>query len=157
MKKTGKILSAIIALAIIVCTLFALAAPAAAATRSNGKKSVTITVRTKSNYLLPGSESVTLGQKKGTCCWTNVFTGKKHESKQYASWNVSVQATDGSHSYTAELDGGSVKLKLKPNKTYRITVTWDSSETNHRIFDKGRFTSLPTWYVKSTWKVSSCY
>lgn len=158
MRKMRKIFVAVVALAIVACTFFALAAPAAAATRSNGTKSVTLTVKTKANYLLPGSESVTLSQKKGNTCWTNVITGKKNTGKLYGSWNITVRATDGSHTYTEDWNDGSITLKLKPNKTYKITVTWDTSDNNYRLFlnGKGSFTSYPTWNVKSTWKVTHC-
>lgn len=48
------------------------------------------------------------------------------------------------------LNGGSVKLKLKPNKTYTVTVTWDSGAASFVRLSKGEYTTYPTWEVGST-------
>lgn len=161
MTKTKRIFTSAIAFALIICTLFALSIPVFAATSSSGTQSRTITVTTKANYLLPGSESITIGQSKGTCVKEiyNIFSGKttRKSSNQYGKWDISVSATDGSHTFSKSLTGSSVELKLKPNKTYNITITWDSQAEFFKTFDKGNYTSYPSWKVKSTWKVSNYY
>lgn len=161
MTKTKRIFTSVIAFALIFCTLFAMSIPASAATRSSGTQSRTITVTTKANYWLPGSESITIGQSKGTCVKEtyNVFSGKtkRKSSNEYGEWDITVRATDGSHTFTKSLRGSSIKLNLKPNKTYKITVTWDSQAAIIKTLDKGNYTSYPTWRVKSTWKVSNYY
>lgn len=161
MIKTKRISTAILALAIIFCTLFAMGIPASAATCSSGTQSRTITVTTKANYWIPGSESVTLSQSKGTCVKRNynILTGKTKTktSKQYGEWDIDVTAIDGSHSFKKSLTGSSIKLNLKPNKTYKITVRWDSQAAIFKTLDKGNYTAYPTWRVKSTWKVSNYY
>lgn len=161
MTKTKRIFTSVIALAMVFCSLFAMSIPASAATCSSGTTSRTITVTTKANYWVPGSESITLSQSKGTCVKENynIFTGKttRKTSNQYGEWDIVVQATDGSHTYKKSLTGSSIKLELKPNKTYKITVTWDTQAEFFKELDKGNYTSFPTWRVKSTWKVSNYY
>ena len=161
MTTTKRIFTGTLALVMVFCTLFATSIPASAATRSYGIRTQTITVKTKANYWIPGSESITLSQSKGTCVkeTTNPFTGKtsRKPSNQYGEWDIVVKATDGSHTFKRSLTGSSVKLNLKPNKTYKITVTWDSQAVFFKELKKGPFVSYPTWKVKSTWKVSNCY
>ena len=161
MTKKTKFFTSIIALLMILCSLFTMYLPVSAATYSSGIQTRTITVTTKANYWVPGSESITLSQNKGTCAKTNynIFTGKttKKTSNQYGEWDIIVKATDGSHTFKKSLTGSSIKLNLKPNKTYKITITWDHQAAIFKEIDKGNYTSYPTWRVKSTWKVSSCY
>ena len=161
MTKTKRIFTSVIAFALIFYTLFAMSIPASAATCSSGTQSRTITVTTKANYWLPGSESITIGQSKGTCVKEtyNIFSGKttRKSSSQYGEWDITVRATDGSHTFSKSLRGSSIKLNLKPNKTYKITITWDSQAAIFKTLDKGNYTSYPTWRVKSTWKVSNYY
>lgn len=161
MTKTKKTFASVIAFVLICCTLFALCIPAAAATRSRGTQTCTITVYTKANYWLPGAESITIGQSKGTCVKNsyNIFSGRttQKSSSQYGCWDIQVRATDGSHSYRKTLSGSSVKLNLKPNKVYKITISWDSGATFFKTVNSGSFVSYPSWNVRSTWKVSSYY
>lgn len=161
MTKTKRFFTSAISFALIFCTLFAMSIPAFAATSSSGTQSRTITVTTKANYWLPGSESITIGQSKGTCVKEtyNIFSGKttRKSSSQYGEWDITVRATDGSHTFNKSLTGSSIKLNLKPNKTYKITITWDSQAAFFKTLDKGNYTSYPTWRVKSTRKVSSYY
>jgi hypothetical protein len=161
MTKTKRIFTTIIAFTLIICTLCAASAPAAAATYSSGTQTRTITVKTKANYWIPGSESITISQAKGTCVAKsyNFITRKTttKTTKQYGTWIINVRSTDGRDSYSKRLTGSSIKLNLKPNKTYTITITWDSQAAFFKTLDKGNYTSYPTWKVKSTWKVSDCY
>lgn len=161
MTKTKRIFTGILALAMVFCTLLTMSIPASAATYSNGTSTRTITVVTKANYWMPGSESITLSQSKGTCVEKNynVFSGKTttKTSNQYGEWDIVAKATDGSHTIKKSLTGSSIKLNLKPNKTYKITVTWDSQAAIFKALDKGSYSIYPTWQVKSTYKVSSCY
>ena len=87
---------------LVVCTLVTTILPltASAATCSSGTRTRTITVTTKSNWWIPGSESITLKQQKGICSYTNIFTGKVKTSKVYGCWNIVARATDGSHTVT---------------------------------------------------------
>ena len=161
MTKTKRIFTSVIAFALIFCTLFAMSIPVSAATSSSGTQSRTITVTTKANWWVSGSESITIGQSKGTCVKENynIFTGKttRKSSSQYGEWDITVRATDGSHTYSKSLTGSSIKLNLKPNKTYKITITWDSQAAIFKTLNKGNYTSYPAWRVKSTWKVSNYY
>lgn len=161
MTKTKRIFTSVIAFALIVCTLFTFSVPTFAATCSSGTQTRTITVKTKANYWCPGSESITIGQYKGTCVKStyNLFTGKtnKKTSSQYGEWDINVRATDGSHTFNKTLTGSSIKLNLKPNKTYKITVKWDSQAEIFKTLNKGNYKSYPSWRVKSTWKVASYY
>ena len=161
MTKSKKIITSVIALALIICTLIATCLPSSAATSSRGIKTQTITVKTKANYWVPGSESITIGQSKGTCVksYYNFFSGKttKKSSSQYGEWDITVKATDGSHTFYKTLRGSSIKLNLKPNKTYNITITWDSQAEMFKSLDKGNYSSYPTWRVTKTWKVINYY
>ncbi len=158
----SKSIRKVIAIVLTLVSLFAVfSIYASAATCSSGKSSRTITVATKANWLIPGSESITLSQTKGTRTSKtyNVISGKtKTNTKDcYGTWDIVAKATDGSHTVKGKLSGSSVKINLKPNKTYKITVTWNSSADTIDSVAKGSFTKLPTWKVKSTYKVSSCY
>lgn len=157
MKKSTvfKRMFAFVLVVISVCTIFT--TTAFAATSSSGTKTRTITVSTKANWWKPGSESITLSQTKGVRSKTNPFTGKVYPQNCYGEWDIVAKSTDGKHTVKATLKDGSEKIKLKPNKTYKITVTWDSTEDYWDTLDMGSFTKLPTWKVKSTHKVSSCY
>ncbi len=161
MTKTRRIVSIAMVCLILVSTIFATILPAAAATTSSGTSTRTITVNTKANWWKPGSESITISQAKGVCTKKsyNIFTGKwsAKSSNQYGEWDIRVEATDGSHSYTETLTGSSIKLKLKANKTYKITITWDSQAATLKEVSKGNYTTYPTWRVSKTNKVSSYY
>lgn len=150
----------IIALFLAIISIFSITIVAAsAATSSSGKSTRTITVSTKANWLKPGSESITLGQKKGVCTGTKYtvkLKAKKVTSNQYGIWDVVAKSTDGTHTVRGTLKGSSLKVNLKPNKTYKITVSWSSQNTFTEL-DKGTFTTLPSWWVKSTNKVTSYY
>lgn len=156
--KNSRILVRIFSMLLVVltiCTVFT--TTAFAATSSSGKSTRTITVSTKANWLIPGSESITLSQTKGVRSEKKPFTGKVKTKNCYGEWDIVAKSTDGKHTAKATLKGSSVKINLKPNKTYKITVTWDSQADIFDSLDHGNFTKLPTWKVKSTYKVSSCY
>lgn len=155
-----KMFRKIIAVLLVAITLTAIfAIPADAATTSSGLSKRTITVTTKANWLMPGSESITLKQTKGTFSYTK-SNGKTTTKTGYATWKITVSATDGSHSYTKTWNDGSIKLSLKRNKTYTITITYDNQywEPNMMLkYSHFKWTKYPTWKVSSTNKVSSCY
>lgn len=165
MTKTATKIRKTVSLLMIIVSLMSIfaifAVPASAATTSSGTQTRTIIVTTKGNWFIPGSESVTLKQTKGTCekTTTNWFTGKKSTkvSQEYGTWNILAKAIDGSHTVKRTLSGSSVKIPLKPDKTYQITVTWNSLIGMGIEAAKGDFTRLPSWKVSSTWKVSSYY
>lgn len=153
------------ALALVAITLFScMIMPASAATTSSGTSTRTITVSTKASWWYPGGESITLSQSKGTFTysktnWLGQATGKTGSKSEYATWRISVSATDGSHSYSKTWKSGSIKLNLKPNKTYRITISYDGYQDTFRALEyrNFRWTRYPSWRVKSTWKVSNYY
>ncbi len=154
-----------LALILVIITIFScMALPASAATSSSGTSTRTITVETKANWLYPGSESITLTQSKGTftyaeTTWFGRETGKTKTKNEYATWNISVEASDGTHSYSKTWQGRSIKLSLKPNKTYTITISYDAYQDIFRGLEyrKFRWTKYPAWWVSSSWKVSSYY
>lgn len=156
MTKTKRFFSTLMAAALLFTTILSTAIPSAAATRSNGTRTQTITVTTSNSFFSP---SITLKQTKGTCTEKtyNPFTNKTKTktTQQYGEWDISVKATDGSHSFTKTLRNGSIKLSLKSNKTYKITITWDSTAAIFKELDKGTYTTYPSWSVKSTSWVKS--
>jgi hypothetical protein len=149
---------------VVISLLSCMILPASAATYSSGTSTRTITVTTKANWAVPGSESITLSQSKGKFTysktdWLGRTTGKTGSKSEYGTWKISVSATDGSHSFSKTWKDGSIKLDLKPNKTYRITISYDGIQDTFRALDyrNFRWSSYPSWRVKSTWKVSSYY
>lgn len=147
----------------VVTLLTCLVLPANAATTSSGTSTRTITVVTKANWSYPGSESITISQSKGTFSysktnWLGQVTGSASKSS-YGTWKICVAATDGTHSFNKTLSGGSIKLNLKPNKTYHITVSYDGYQDVFRGLEYRNFkwTRYPSWRVSSTWKCSACY
>ena len=155
------------ALILVLCTLFtAVSVNASAATCSSGTSTRTITVETKANWWIPGSESITLSQTKGIRTGTSggflglgYLTGKTKTKTTscYGTWTVSYRSSDNSDKGSKKLSGSSLKIKLKPNKTYTITVSWDGYADTVDSIAYGNFTTLPTWKVKSTYKVSNYY
>ena len=158
-----KIISILLAIAICVSCVAMMTISASAATCSSGTSTQTITVNTKSAYYYPGSSSVTLSQTKGVVTYDKVnWKGQvigTGTAKYYGTWNISVKATDGSDSFSKTLSGNSVKINLKPNKTYKITVTYNWYVDTIIMIDHvhSRWTKYPSWKVSGTWKVSSYY
>lgn len=159
--KMKKLISILLAISICVSCVAVMTLGASAATCSSGTSTQTITVNTKSAYYYPGSSSITLSQTKGvvsydkTTRWGRVVgTGT---AKYYGTWNITVRATDGSDSFKKSLTGSSLKIKLKPNKTYKITVTYNGAVDTIIMVahENSRWTRRPSWKVSSTWKVSS--
>lgn len=138
--------------------------PANAATRSSGTRTQTITVYTKANWFFPGSSSITLKQNKGIITYSKtnwkqqvIGTGTK---SSYGTWKVVAKATDGSHTVRKTMTGSSVKLDLKANKTYQITVTYDftSNDVLKLInYRNSKWSTYPSWSVGGTWKISSYF
>lgn len=161
MTATKRVTSLALAFILLLSAFFTTGTPASAATSSSGTSTRVITVSTKANYWIPGSSSITLSQTKGTCQKKtyNIFTGKTNvkNSKVYGEWDIVAKATDGSHTVKKSLTGSSVKISLKPNKTYKVTVTWDHGANTITQISKGNFISYPTWKVKSVYKVSNYY
>lgn len=148
----------------VITVLSCIVLPAGAATSGNRSTSYTLTVVTKASWWYPGGESITLSQSKGTfeyskTNWWGQETGKTGTKQAYGTWDITVRATDGSHYYTKTLTGGSIKLNLKANKTYKITITYDSTPDLIRAMDYRNFhwVKHPSWRVSGTWKVSSYY
>lgn len=158
MTKTKRISALLMSLVLVFSVAFSTATSASAATASSGMKTQVIYVETKANWWIPGSESITLTQTKGTRTTTtySFFTGKSSTKNTscYGTWDVVAVATDGSHTVKGTLSGSSLKIKLKPNKAYQITVSWNSDKDMIASLSKGSFSKLPTWKVSSTYKVS---
>ena len=147
------------AIFLVLVTLFScMVLPASAATSSSGTSTRTITVVTRASWWYPGSESISLSQSKGTFTYTK-WNGKTASKSEYGTWNITVSATDGSHYYKKTWNDGSIKLNLKPNKTYRISITYNGYVDTIRSIDylNFRWTKYPSWRVSSTWKLSSYY
>lgn len=154
----------------IVCfmmTIFVIvgcmAATASAAT-SGGQNTRTIYVETKANYWKPGSSSITLKQQAATETYAKLTNKSKTKTKKvYADYTVSYKAVDGKyagkHSGTVKFNGASKKINLKPDTTYQITVSYNSTGTtlSHMKNPFGYSwtkCSGHSWWVNSTYKVS---
>lgn len=155
MKK--RILSLFLAV-LTLATIFIL--PAQAATYSWKRGTETIWVETKANYWVPGSSSITIKQDKGTMSYSKTnFWGKvtgTATKKLYGTWNIHVESTDGKDKYNKTLSGSSIKLNLKANKNYRITISYDYiADTFMGLkYRNAKWTTEPSWRVSGTWKVA---
>ena len=161
MTVTKRIFSGILAIMMLISVICVFPLSASAATKSNGTRAQTITVTTKANWWIPGSESITITQTKGTCevKTYNIFKRKSEvkTSKVYGEWDIVVKSTDGTHTAKYNFDGSKITIKLKPNKTYKITITWDSQANSINTIGKGNFVVYPQWKVSKTYKVSNYY
>lgn len=157
MKKSFKKLTVIFSLCFLAM-LMAFAVPSQSHAAKNGTTGTSkITVQTKANWLIPGGESITLGNNKVTISYTS--WGKQKTKKIYPTYKVKATATDGSHKISKTMSGSSLKLSLKRNKTYTVTVTYDHIGTwlDYANLRNAKMNGNPYWWVKSTYKVSNCY
>ena len=157
-----KTFSKFVAVFLCALTLFSTFAFSVSAATSGGKGSTTITVKTKANYLYPGASSITLKQNKQTFTYKHLFNNTtKTTSGYYGHYDIKAyNETKGKTEETINWDGGQTKkISLKPNCTYKITVSYNANETDIFKPKNGMYswikTSSPSWQVSSTWKVSS--
>jgi hypothetical protein len=71
--------------------------------------------------------------------------------------DIVAKSTDGTDTVKKTLTGSSVKINLKPNKTYNITVSYDGTKDTLTLlkYRNSKWTTYPSWQLKSTRKVSS--
>ena len=142
-----------IATILSLCMVYAVADNVCSEITGNGEpsSSVTFTVTTKSNW---GSNDLSITQNKGKA-WTNTM-GSQYDA--YGLYKVTYTNKDGKEK-TKYFTDDKVKLDLKPNQTYTVTVkAYDRTSINevrsydtHYLF-KGGFGS---WKTAPTWKVSA--
>lgn len=162
-KKLKRAISIMLAIVVLVGCLTA----TASASTFGGQNTRTITVTTKSNYWIPGSSSITLKQKAATETYAKLTNSSKTKTKAVnAYYTVSYEAVSGKyagkHSGTVTFSGTSKKINLKPDTTYKITVSFDYSRTMTRELSQPfgyswKKCSGHSWWVSSTYKVSACY
>ena len=155
--------SKITALFLCLITLLSVAALPISASTSGSSRSTTINVKTKANYLYPGSSSVTLKQQKQTLTYQKL-SGTKTKTKvgYYGCYDITVYNITKGTSKNVYWGGGQTKkINLDPNCSYRITVSYCSNKTalftSQPLGYSWKNTSSPSWWVSSTWKLSSCY
>lgn len=160
-KKT--VFSEITAVFLCVLMLFSFSAVNASAATSGESYSATVNVSTKANYWYPGASSVTLKQNKQTLTYKQLF-GNKTKTKKgyYGCYDITVYNVTTDKTKSVYWGGGQTKkISLEPNYTYRITVRYNSINTE--LFTRAPFgyslksSDSPRWWVSSKWKVSSCY
>lgn len=131
------------------------------AATSGEKGTSTLTVVTKANWKKPGSESVTLSNRQVVVQgYKRTLTGKKklQTKKYYPRYKITVKSTDGTHSFNKSMTSSSLKLNLKPDKRYKITVSYDGAYAkNFHGLSNAVTTTGPKWAVKSVYKVSDYY
>lgn len=165
--KKSRFIRLISALLLVVSLFTSLGADALAASKScsviygNASSSTTFTVQTGSRRLF--KSKFTISQSKGTAVYRN-WTGAYKKHTLYASYTVTYSkinskgkvVSTGSKSFT----GSSCTLKLDCNSTYRITITpsqvgyYTAAHLCWGAFEK--WTSRPSWKVKSTKGVNLC-
>ncbi len=134
------------------------------AATSGCDNSRTITVITKANYYVPGASSITLKQTKGKYTYPvyNIL-GKIKKYKTgyaYGYYNVTCTPVNGTGKKKNYIfDSGSKKIKLDPNTTYNITVSYNWGMTWYGTNCKkgGSWDYTPEWRVSSSWKVTDYY
>lgn len=131
------------------------------AATSGGQGTSTLTVVTKANWKKPGSESVTLSNRKVVVKgYKYTLLGKKklQTKKYYPRYKITVKSADGSHRFNKSMTSSSLKLNLKPDKTYYITVSYDgAAPVNFHGLSNATTITGPQWGVKSVYKVSHYY
>lgn len=130
------------------------------AATSGGQGTSTLTVVTKANWKKPGSESVTLSNRQVVVQgYKRTLTGKKklQTKKYYPRYKITVKSTDGTHSFSKSMTSSSLKLNLKPDKRYKITVSYDGAYAkNFHGLSNAVMLTGPKWAVKSVYK-GECY
>lgn len=157
MVNSKKLMSLFLTMIIFIGICFCFPTTASAATSGSQNRSSTITVNTKANYWYPGSSSITLKQSKTNFTYTN--KGKTKTNKMYAAYKITYVNNKTGKSKTTWLTGASKKINLDKNTTYKITVCYDSTKMQIKNIYRQNFKWKPTpsWWVNSTWKVSSYY
>ncbi len=161
-KYSKKFLLKIIAVLSVMATVICSTAVFANASTGGSNNTRKITVKTKANYLLPGSSSITLKQSKGKYTYSSFsfFRGwKTKTSSGYGVYKITATPIKGKGAKkTAKLTGKSKKISLDKNTTYSVTVAYDSNATWLQNKCKPEnWTTYPSWKVSGTWKVSSYY
>lgn len=145
---------------IFACIIFVVPIGVEAAI-SGGQGTSTLTVVTKANWKKPGSESITLSNRQVVVQgYKRTLTGKKklQTKKYYPRYKITVNSTDGTHSFTKYMTSSSLKLNLKPDKRYRITVSYDGAYAkNFHGLSNAVTITAPQWALKSVYKVSDYY
>ena len=152
-----KSLSLVIALVLALSSLFSLSASAAT---TGGANEQTIYVETKANWLIPGSESITLKQNEATYRYTDFgwggFTTKT--ASIYPTYKITLKNINTGKITTKTWKDSTIKLNLDRNCCYNITVSYDSQSTILRTnFELDDYKTAPSWYVSKTHKVVVCY
>ena len=157
------IFSKITAIFLSILTIFSFSAIGASAATSGGYRSSTIYVNTKANYLYPGASSVTLKQSKQTITYEKLGgTKTKTKTDYYGKYSIKVYNVTKNKTTNMSWNAKQTKkISLDPNCQYRITVSYDSNATdvltrNPPLGYSWKSTSAPSWWVSSTWKLSSC-
>ena len=152
-------------LALLLCIMALSNLPTANvfAATSGGSGQATIQVQTKANYWYPGSSSITLTQSKQRFTFQKLWgSKKKYQTGYYGQYSITIYNATTRKSKTTVWSGGrSKKISLKQNCKYYITVSYNSYATQsfkrppvgYSVYS----TSNPSWWVSSSWKVSSCY
>lgn len=156
-----KIMAIILAMTALVTTFtFGTATAQAATSGTTGSR--TITVNTKSVYYYPGSSSITLKQDKCTLTWKSLFGKKtKETSGYYGCYIITICNVTDNETVTKKWNGKkSITLSLKGNKTYKITVSYDSYNSYYKLMGAqpkgyGNYSGYsPRWSVSGSWKVA---
>lgn len=155
-KKSIAIILAIVSL----CSCFVFSA--SAATSGNSGWSRTIQVWTNKTGSTP---SITIKQNKGTFAWYSL-TGRKVTKNMYGYYNITIKPVckiDGSrttYKTTKQvMEGGSIKLNLKKDTYYEITVSPNYVKSLEKavgwttVYNPAKginWQNNSTWYVSKT-------
>lgn len=158
-----KLFTRIIAVIMVMVTVFGAIPLSASAATWGTTGSKTISVKTHANYWYPGASSITLKQNKQTATFQSLLgTKTKTQTGFYGCYTITVKNVTKNTSKSITWNGGQTKkIELDPNCTYNITVTYNSAATN--VFKSAplgyylKSMSNPYWKVSSTWKVTSFY
>lgn len=154
MKKTKRFIGILTAMFILIA---AIVPETAFASTFGTTGSYAITVVTKANWTRPGGESITFGNSPVK---VNYRSGWRTKTKTiYPKYRIKGASTDGTHKINKVMSGSSLKLSLKRNKTYKLTIYYDSNGTwlKYCTLRNSKMVGTPSWRVKSTRKVSNYY
>lgn len=127
----------------------------AATSGKMNKTTITVTTNSKWSLLSP---YIKLQQNKAEYTYTKF--GKTKTGSMYGVFNVTIKDCNTGKVTTKKFDGKTLKISLKRNTTYKITVAYDSTKMQIKTYCKMtnfKWKTTPNWWVSKAVRVSNYY
>lgn len=158
LKKAAVLFSLLLLLFTTLCTP-ASAANVCSVVRGNPATTTTFTVKTNKGFT---GQKITLKQSGKGVAWGQTLSAKRKKYNAYATYKVKyTDMTTGKTVYKTWYTK-TCSLYLKANRTYKVTVYYDSvgQLTRYRsLFNGGFFgwEKMPSWSVTKTRNITLCH